>query len=237
MDQINLSTKTHKINAVATGVFFITAAAAAIIGLILYDPVLNHSDYLIRGANNSYQIVLGAVFELILACSAIGTAIMLFPYLRRFNESLGLGYVCFRLLEVVFILIGIVSVLSLLSLSKVFASAPVADVTSFQTNGETLKAIHDWTFMLGPNFMLGINTFIYSYVFYQSKLVPRKLSVIGLFAAVLIFVSAILEMFGVILQLSKWGILFGTPIFVYEMTLAVWLIAKGFNKVGVFQNN
>jgi Domain of unknown function (DUF4386) len=83
--------------------------------------------------------------------------------------------------------------------------------------------------MLGPNFMLGINTFMYSYVFYQSNLIPRKISVIGLFGAVMIFIASLLELFGIIRQLSLAGVLLAIPIFVYEMTLAIWLIIKGFN--------
>ena len=224
-----INSKTDKINAVVTGVLFIIATIAGIIGLKLYDPILNHSDYLILGARNSNQIILGAAFELILTCSAAGTGIMLYPYLRKFNESLGLGYVCFRMLEVVFILIGIISVLALLSLSHEFTNTD-ANTASFQTLGKILKAIHDWTFMLGPNFMLGVNTFIYSYVFYQSKLVPRKLSILGILGSVLIFAAALLEMFGIILQLSPSGILLAIPIAVYEMVLAIWLILKGFNQ-------
>ncbi|WP_205685660.1 DUF4386 domain-containing protein [Flavipsychrobacter stenotrophus] len=226
---MNSTMRTDKINATVTGVFFIIAAVAAITGLILYDPLLNHSDYLIRGARYSNQIVLGAFLELILSCSAVGTGIMLYPYLRKVNESLGMGYVCFRMLEVVFILIGIVSVLSLLTLSISFTNTTAPDAASFQATARTLKAIHEWTFMLGPNFMLGINTFIYSYVLFQSKLVPRKISVIGILGAVLVFTAALLELFGIILQISIWGALLGMPIFVYEMTLAIWLIIKGFN--------
>ena len=100
----NSETKADKKNAITTGVFFIAATVSAIIGLKLYDPILNNPDFLIIGVKNSSQIVLGAIFESILACTAVGTAIMMFPYLRKFNESWGLGYVCFRLLEVIFIL-------------------------------------------------------------------------------------------------------------------------------------
>jgi len=225
----NSGSKTDKRNAVLTGGFFIAATVAAITGLKLYDPLLAHPDYLVQGAMHSTQVILGACFELILVCSAAGTAIMLFPYLKNFNTSLGLGYVCFRMLEAVFILVGIVSVLALLSLSQSFTNTSRPDIAVFQTSGAMLKSIHDWTFMLGPLFMLGINTFIYNYVFYRSGLVPRKLALMGLAGAVLVFASAILIMFGIISQLSVWGVLMAMPVAVYEMILAVWLIAKGFN--------
>jgi len=218
-----------KSDAAVTGVLFIIATVAAILGLRLYDPILNNPDYLTLGVSHSNQIMAGAVSELVLACTAAGTGTMLYPYLRRYNESLGLGYVGFRLLEVVFILVGIISVLALLTLSRLYTSAPAPDTATFETIGGILKAIHDWTFMLGPNFMLGINTFIYSYVFYQTKLVPRKLAAIGMAAAICIFIAAILELFGVILQISLWGVLLAVPIFAFEMILAVWLIRMGFN--------
>jgi hypothetical protein len=221
---------TNRKNARMIGVLFIVAAVTSIIGLILYDPILNGSDYLIHGAENEDRVILGALFELILACSAIGTCIMLFPYLRKHNESIALGYVCFRFFEAVIIVIGVVSVLSLLTLSQEFVHAVDPNVSSYQTSGTILLAVHDWTFILGPNFMLGVNTMMYSYLLYQSKLVPRFISVMGLSGASLIFIAALLEMFGVIQQISVWGAILAIPIAAYEMTLAVWLIVKGFNE-------
>lgn len=245
MDEQSSKLKSGNLNAKVTGVFFIVAAIAAIIGLKLYDPVLRNPDYLSLGARNSNQIVWGAVCELILACTATGTAIMLFPYLKKFSESWGLGYVCFRMLEVVFILLGILSVLALLTLSNAYTITSAPAIDNFKTTGIILQSIHDWSFMLGPNFMLGINTFIYSYIFYKSKLVPEKIAVTGIAGAVLIFIASLLEMFGIILQMSVWGVLLAIPIFIYEMSLAYWLITKGFNsgefsyvsaKTGNFKN-
>ena len=216
-------------NAIIVGVLFILAAVTAIIGLILYDPILNDPDFLIKSSENGNQIVLGALFELILACSAVGTAIMLFPYLKKHNESIALGYVCFRLFEAVIIVIGLVSLLSLLTLSQKFASGVALDASSLQTSSTLFRAIHTWTFIIGVNFMLGINTLMCSYLLYQTKLVHRFIAVMGLVGATLIFIAALLEMFGVILQISVWAALLALPIFAYEMTLAVWLIVKGFN--------
>jgi hypothetical protein len=212
---------------VVTGVFFITATVAAIAGLTLYDPLLNHGDYLVRGAQNPGRIVSGAVCELIAAASVAGTGIMLYPWLRTFDRRVALGYVCFRLLETVFILLGLVSVLTLLTLSRAYTSNISPDTAAFETAGTALKAIHDWTFILGPNFMLGINTFLYSYVFYRSGLVPKRLSAFGITAALLVFLAALLELFGVIPQLSAVGVLLSFPIFVYELVLAARLIRKG----------
>jgi Domain of unknown function (DUF4386) len=218
----------QRTDATIVGMLFIVAAVTAIIGFFLYGPILNNADYLITGAGHGNQIVLGALFELLLACSAIGTAIMLYPYLRKFNESIALGYVCFRFLEAVLIVVGVLSMLSLLTLSREFVQTVAPNIASFRAAGAVLLAIHDWTFLLGPAFMLGINTTMCSYLLYRSRLVPRFISIAGLTGAALVFSQALLGMFGITGQLS-WGAVLALPVFVYEMSLAIWLIGKGFN--------
>lgn len=212
------------------GVLFILAAVTAIMGLILYDPILNGPDYLIKGSEHANQVILGALMELILVVSAVGTATTMFPFLRKYNETIALWHVCFRFLEAVIITVGVISVLSLLTLSREFVAAGAADTASFQASGTLLKAVHDWTFLLGPNFMLGINTMMYSYIFYKSKLVPRFIPILGMTGATLVFICALLVMFGVIQQVSVWGAILALPIAANEMILAVWLIVKGFNE-------
>ena len=212
------------------GVLFIIAAVTAVIGLILYDPILNGPDYLIKGSEHANQVILGALMELILVATAIGTATTMFPFLRKYNETIALWHVCFRFLEAVIITVGLISVLSLLTLSREFVAAGAPDTASFQASGTLLKAIHDWTFSLGPNFMLGINTMMYSYIFYKSKLVPRFIPILGMTGATLVFICALLVMFGVIQQVSVWGGILALPVAANEMILAVWLIVKGFNE-------
>lgn len=216
----------------AAGVFFILAAVSSIIGLVLYDPILNGPDYLSQGSAHANQVVLGAIMELILVVSAVGTSITMFPYLRKYNETLALGHVCFRFLEAIVITIGIISVLSLLTLSREYAAAGAPDIGSYQATGSSLKALHDWTFLLGPNFLLGINTMLYSYIFYKTKLVHRYIPILGMTGAALVFLCAILVMFGAFPQLSLWGALLALPVFANEMILAVWLLTKGFNLSG-----
>lgn len=224
---------TNRQAATIVGVLYILAAVTAILGLILYGPILNGPDYLMKGAEHKNQVILGAMMELLLVCSAIGTAVGLFPYLRKYNESIALGYLCFRFLEAVLITIGIVSVLSLLTLSQKFVAAAAPNASAFQASGTLLIAIHDWTFLLGPSFMLGVNTAMYSYLLYTSRLVPRFLAVMGLTGATLVFLEAVLAMFGVLSQVSVWGALLALPVAAYEITLAVWLIVKGFNPSAV----
>lgn len=212
------------------GLLFILAAVSAIIGLLLYEPILKGPDYLVNGSEHANQVIIGAVMELILVVSAIGTATVMFPFIRKYSETIALGHVCFRFLEAVIITVGVISVLSLLTLSREFVAAGYPDTTNFQSSGTVLKAIHDWTFLLGPNFMLGINTMLYSYIFYKSRLVPRFIAILGMTGGTLVFLCALLVMFGLFPQLSFWGTIFALPVFANEMILAVWLIVKGFNE-------
>ena len=215
------------------GVLFIVAAITAIVGVILYEPLLNDSEYLVQGSAHANQVVLGAVMELILVVSAVGTATAMFPYLKRYNRTIAIWHVCFRFMEAVMITVGVISVLSLLTLSQAYVAAGAPDIASYQVSGTVLKAVHDWTFLLGPNFFLGINTMMYSYIFYKSGLVPRFIPVLGITGSALIFLAAMLEMFGVIDQLSAWGMILALPIFANEMILAVWLIKRGFNVAAI----
>lgn len=223
----------HRIHAKIAGIFYIVAAAASIIALSLFKPILYEPDFLLQDGRKESQIILGAFFQLITIITVAGTGIMLYPYLRRFNEHLALGYFIFRLMEAVLILIGLVGVLSLLTLSHSYIHDTNPLIINYRPAGVLLKAMHDWTFILGPNFMLGINTFLYSFIFYRSSLIPSGIAVLGLAAASLIFIASLLEMFGLVQQVSVWGVLFGIPVFVYEMALAVRLIVRGFNKDSV----
>lgn len=211
------------------GLFYVLAAVLAILGLLLYTPILSGSAYLIQGAEHKNQVLLGVVMELLVVGSVIGTAVGLFPFFRKYNERLALWYLCFRFLEATLITIGIISVLSLLTLSQAFVATGASNASAFQAAGTLLIAIHTWTFLLGPSFMLSVNTMTYSYILYQSRLVPRLIAVMGFTGATLVFLEAVLVLFGVVSQVSVWGALLALPVAAFEMTFAVWLIVKGFN--------
>lgn len=215
---------------VVTGLFFITATVSAMVGVILYGPFLNGVNYIIEGAVNPNRIVGGALSEIITSCANIGTAVMLYPHLRKFNESVGIGYVCFRFLEVVFIAIGVVCMLSLLTVSKA-AVAGTMDINHARAIGETLRSSYRWAFLLGPNFILGINTSLYSYTFYRTNMVPKWLAIYGITGAVLILIAGILLMFNVTPLQSAIHLLLALPIASFEMVIAGRLITKGFRDI------
>jgi hypothetical protein len=219
---------TNRKSAVIVGIFFIFATVTAIIGLLLYQPILTGPDYLVNGAAHKDQIILGALMELTLAVTAIGTAISLFPILKPYGERIALAHLFFRFLEAIVITVGIVSILSLLTLSQDFVAAAAPDASAYHVSGTLLHAVYTWTSIFGPLFFLGLNTLMYSYLLFKSKLVPRPLAVLGLTGAALVLVYGLLVMFGVVVQGSGFTVL-ALPIAVYEMILAVRLITTGFH--------
>ncbi|MFI6037948.1 DUF4386 domain-containing protein [Streptomyces sp. NPDC051315] len=214
--------------AVVAGVFFLLTEVSAIGGLALYGPALDGAEYVV-GSGADTRVFLGALFEIVLVTAVIGTAVTLYPIIKRQNEGAALGYVCARLLEAAVIVVGIVSVLSVVTLSRDFARTPGADTGSLVTAGETLVAIHDWTFLFGPNFILGANSLVLAGLMYRSGLVPRFIAVLGLVGGSLICASATAVMFGLYEQVSLVGSVMAIPVFAWEVTLAVRLITKGFN--------
>jgi hypothetical protein len=222
--------------AILVGVLHILATVTAILGFILYQPILTDPNYIIKGSANETQVIWGAFNELILAFSVIGITVMMYPIVNKENENIAIGYVCFRLLEAILIIIGIISLLSIVTLSQEFGNAEAPNAFSYLIAGKLLVTIHNWTFLLGSNLALGSSTLMISYFFYDSKLVPRFISVLGLVEGTLIFSCALLVMFGVFLQVSLWGAILAIPVFVYEMSLAVWLIVKGFNSSVVYSS-
>jgi hypothetical protein len=217
-------------------VFFIVAAVAAIVGLALEGPVLNDPNYIVTGSADT-RVFLGAFFEVILAIALIGTAVTLFPIVKRQSEGIALGYVSGRIVEAVVIVFGIISVLSVVTLRQGFAGAAGANAASLVPLGKSLVVIHNWTFLFGPNLALGPNTLMLAYLMYRSELVPRVIAVLGLIGGPVIFASGTAVMFGLYGQQSAWGSIAAIPVFAWEMSLAIWLIVKGFKPFPVIAGN
>ncbi|MBK6542380.1 MAG: DUF4386 domain-containing protein [Flavobacteriales bacterium] len=222
---MNTNTITTKRHAVITGLFFITATVTAIIGLVLYKPVIDAIDPFAAARMHAGRIGWGAFFEALLALANCGTALMMLPVLSMVSKRLGPAYVVFRSLEVVCIIVGAVSMLALASI----AGSLEPNAAGAQAVGHALIAIHDWTFVLGPHFLLGVNTLIYSALFLRSGLVTRPLAGLGITGAVLILFVGAIELLGVITPYSTTTMVLALPIAVYEMVLAGRLMVHGFN--------
>lgn len=225
--------KSNRSNAIAAGILFIIAAVAAMTGRLLYGPILIDPDYIIKGSAHEAQVLWGAFFEILTAFAVIGTPVALFPVLRKYNQSLAIATVSFRLLEATMIIVGILSLLTIVTLSHEFTNEINPDTTSYLLAGKSLLAFQNWTFAFGPNVALGPSTFMTGYLLYRSKLVPRFISILGMVGGPVIFTCGVLVMFGMFTQTSLWGGLLALPVFVYEMSLAIRLLSRGFNKTEV----
>jgi Domain of unknown function (DUF4386) len=214
--------------ALIAGVFFIITFVASIPALYFYEPVLDHAGYIL-GAGADTRVEFGAFLEVILAIANVGTAVVLFPIVKRQNESIALGYVASRILESTVIVIGLVSVLSVVALRQDLAGAAGSDPATLTAVGRSLVAIHDQTFLLGPAFCAGIgNGILLGYLMYRSGLVPRGLAMIGLIGGPLAFATATAVLFGAYEQSSPINGLFTAPEFVWELSLGIYLAVKGF---------
>jgi len=225
---MNSNKKTARI----VGVLFIIGTVAGILSVVFSGSILDAPDYLIKVSANESQVIIGALFVLIMAFACTGIAIWLYPVIRKHNEALALGSVGFRLIEGVFHLVGVIGLLSLLTLSQEYVKAGAPDASYFQTSGTLLLAARDWAGVLG-SFAFILGALMYYYVFYQSKLIPRWLSVWGLIGVPFWIAEIILSMFGFVGPFSTTVILLDLPIAVNEMVLAVWLIVKGFNSSAI----
>lgn len=215
------------------GIFYILAAVASVIAVALYTPVMSDEFHVVVQNGQRTSVLWGVVMDLVLLVSAVGTTAFLAPYLSRVDKQLSLAYFGTRFMEAVLIGIGLASVLVLISLGDAFAAGQVTDSQALLAHGYAWQGMHRWIMVLGPNFMLGINTFIYSLLFVRSKLIPKKLAYFGIVTAVMVFIAGFLDMFGIIEPWSTAKGLIALPIGVYEISLAVYLLVKGFRQEGL----
>lgn len=219
---------TGKTTARILGVLYITATVASSLAVVLLTPMLEAPDYLVRLSASEFQVSLALLLMFVDVFCVVGIGIMFYPILKRFNETLALGFTAARIIEgVLFIVYGI-GILSLLALSRAFVRAGAPDASHFQTNGIVLLAVSDWAFSLGLRFAFGISALILNYMLYQTRLVPRWLSGWGFIGGLFVFAVLFSELFSMNLpEISD------VLIAVQEMVFAVWLIAKGFNPSAV----
>jgi hypothetical protein len=211
-----------------TGILFLITFITSIPALfILYAPVLEETDYIV-GAGSDAQVQLGALLEAILIIANIGTAVVLYPIVRRQNEVAAIGYVTARVMECAIIAVGIFSVLSIVTLRQDLAGSG-ADTASLVTAGRSLVALHDWSFLFGPGLFAGVaNGLLLGYLMYRSGLVPRQMAIVGLVGGSLLTVAFVCVLFDVFEAGSTPQGLFTLPEFVWELFLGIYLTFKGF---------
>jgi Domain of unknown function (DUF4386) len=208
------------------GLFFI-ATFISIAALPLYHGVLKDHSFIV-GAGGDARVQLGAIAEIITAIAGIGVAVTLYPVLRRQSESLALGYVTLRVIESALIAVGIVSLLAVLTLRQNLAGG-TSDPGALIVTGRSLVAVHDATFLLGPAFCAAIgNGLMLGYLMLRSGLVPRRFAQFGIGAGSLALLTAVLVLFGAYDQVSGPSALLTLPEAAWELSLGIYLVARGF---------
>jgi hypothetical protein len=212
-------------SALAVGVLFILTFITSIGGVLAYGPVLSDPTY-ITGVGADSRVFVGAFLELMLILTNIGCATVLFPILKRQNEALALSYVAARLVECTFILVGLLSLLTIVTLRQ---TATGADAGSLVTIGKSLLATHKWTFLLGPGFVDGIGTgMILGWLMYRSGPVGRRMALFGVVGGPLLAASGIAVLLGVIPQGSALQGIATIPEIIWELFLGLYLTFKDF---------
>jgi len=200
--------------------------------LVLYQDAREDPDFVL-GSGSDTGVLWAALSEVVVALAGIGTAVVLFRVARRQSETAALGFVASRVVEGTLIIVGVVSVLTLLTLRNDVAGTPGTDAASLVTAGHTLSATYDWTFLLSQSLMPVFNALCLGTVMYRSGLVPRILPTIGLIGAPLLLASDIAIFCGLYDHASPIAVLGALPIAVWEFSLGVYLTVKGFRPAAV----
>jgi hypothetical protein len=218
---------TYKSNAKFVGVLFLTAMVASLLGGGLVEAVLSVPDYLVAVSENKTQVIAGVLLELVNAIAVVGIGVLMFPILKQHSENTALGYLGFRIVEAVFCSVIVISPLSLITLSQGYAKAGAAEAAYLQTTGAlSIAERASVTGLVIPIFFC-LGALLFYSLLYQSKLLPRFISVWGLIATALII---ILNFLSLNMEISiSIGLIFALPIILNEIFLGIWLIVKGFN--------
>lgn len=211
--------------ALVAGVFYLITFVS-IPTLVLYGPV-KKADF-ITGSGSDSAVLVGCFLEVIVALAGIGTAVTLFPVVRRQNEGMALGFVASRTLEAAMLFTGVGSLLSLVTLHQDLGGANGADAASLMATGASHVATYNWSFTLGGSLMPGINAILLGSLLYRSGLVPRVLPTLGLIGAPIHLTAVVLTMFGVIDRIGTLAGIAAIPVAVWELSLGIYLVVKGF---------
>jgi hypothetical protein len=211
--------------ALVAGILYLVTFAASIPAVLLLQPVLDDPSY-ITGTGPDNRVIAGASLDLVNALACVGTAVALFSVVRRQHEGLALGLVTTRMFEAAVIMIGVVSLLAVVTLRQ--TGAPGTNEAALIAVGQGLVAVRNWTFLLGPSLMPAFNALLLGSLLYRSGLVPRLIPAIGLVGAPLLIASTTATIFGITTATSPTAAIATLPIFLWELLVALWMTFKGF---------
>ncbi|WUJ70456.1 DUF4386 domain-containing protein [Kribbella soli] len=218
----------------AAGIFYLVTFAASIPALFLIGPVLNNHDYIL-GAGQDTRVLWGCLLDFVNAIAGIGSAVALFPVMKRYKESLALGFVTSRTLEAAVIMIGVVSLVAVVTLRQDLAGAQGTDSAALATVGQALVEVRNWTFLFGPGTMPAISAILLGTLMYRSRRVPRFMPIMGLIGAPLLLTANILTLLGHNTQLSALSGIATVPVALWELSIGLYMTFKGLKPAGLNQ--
>lgn len=213
------------------GIFYILATAAGLAGVAISEPMLDDSDYLVKIADNTTALYMGAFLTLVMAVAVACIGFALYPVLRKRHPSIGIAYVSARVVEAVIFIIVVTSMLSLVTLSEAFTDSATPDAAYFKNTGDLLLSVSDWAgHVVLDVAVFSLGAMLLNYVLYRARLIPEWLAGWGLIGAVMYWLAGLLVMFDTVEPLSTPHIILQAPIGIQELVFAVWLIVKGFRQ-------
>jgi hypothetical protein len=214
--------------AFASGVFYLLTFLLSIPAYFLYEPALTDQAYVIGPGAADTRVILGAVLELLTALAGIGTAVAVFPVIKRQSEAVALGFVSTRIFEAAVMIAGMVALLTIVGLRSAGAVSG-ADSGAMIVTGRTLVVARDVTAHIGPGFVPALNALLFGYALYRSRLVPRIIPTLGLIGAPLLMASVFARIFGLLDEQAIFNAIALLPIFVWELSIGLWMTFKGFD--------
>jgi hypothetical protein len=215
-------TNTRKLT-LAAGVLYIVTFVASIPTLVLKQPVIDHLDFVL-GHGDATPVLWGGLLDFVCAIAGIGTAVALYPVVRRFSSTSAIGFVTTRTLEAGILVVGVISLLSVVTLRNDVVGS---STTALTTTSQSLVAMHNWSFLLGPGFMASFNALVLATAMYRFRLVPRFIPIMGFIGAPLLLASSLATFFGGHGQVSDTATLFALPIAAWEFSLGIHMMFKG----------
>ncbi len=212
-------------NARAAGILYILTFTSSIPAAFYFlSPILDDARYVV-GPGQDTRVIIGCLLDVVNALTCVGTAVAVYPVVKRQNQSMALGFVMSRMFEAAVVMIGVVSLLAVVALRQ---NAAGADPDSLLATSQGLVALRDYTFQFGPNMSAAINGLLFGTLLYKARLVPRILPIMGLTAAPLLIGATLATVLGLTHQGSVWFAPGGALIFVWELSVGIYMTVKGF---------
>ena len=216
----------YKKNAIFAGILILLGMVAGILSIV---PAVESTNYLSEVYPKRIQVSMGAVFQFLLIPIYLGFSLILYQVVKKYEENLAIGFVGFRVISSVFQLIGVILIPILILLSEQYLSSKSPDIFYFETLGSLLKLGRDLSNHLGVMLATGLGNLILYFIFYKTKLIPKWLTIWGIFGNLLAMLSSFLILFEAIDVISTSFAIMTLPLVFQEIVLAIWLIGKGFN--------